>query len=113
MKTTEVPAATATVPSTGPMTVPKIAEANTDPSISPRRSRGEIAITQASPPPQMQPQAIPWMNRRPSRAAKSEPNPKATVAPVNSSRPTTVVRRTPARVAIQPPSSDPGSIPAG
>ena len=41
------------------------------------------------------------------------PNPNATIATVNRSKPTTVVRRTPARVAIHPPSSEPGSMPAG
>ena len=111
--TTSVPAATASVPSSGPTSVPKIAEANTDPSISPRWSRGEIAITHARPPAQMQPHAIPWTKRSPSRPMMSEPNPNATIEPVNSSKPTTVVRRTPARVAIHAPSSEPGIMPAG
>jgi len=61
----------------------------------------------------MQPHAIPWTNRSPSSTAMSEPNPNATIEAVNSSRPTTVVRRTPVRVAIHPPSSEPGIMPAG
>ena len=40
-------------------------------------------------------------------------NPKGTIETVNINNATTTVRRTPARVAIQPPSSEPGIWPAG
>ena len=57
--TTPVPIATASVPTIGPSNVPKIAEPNTEPSTSPRRSGVVIATTQVSPPAQMQPHAAP------------------------------------------------------
>jgi hypothetical protein len=88
-------------------------EASTDPSTSPRRALGAIAITHASAALQMQPDATPWMNRKPPSTAMLEPNPNGAIAAVKSSRPATVVRRTPALVAIQPPRSEPGTVPAG
>jgi hypothetical protein len=111
--TSSVPSATASVPSTGPSRVPKIAAPITEPRTSPRRSREVTAITQVRPPPQMQPQAAPCTKRSTSSVTMSVPKPNAAIAAANISRPTRVVRRTPVRVAIQPPSSAPGTMPAG
>ena len=61
----------------------------------------------------MQPHAAPWTKRRRSSVAIPVANPNGMIETVNMKRPTTVVRRTPARVAIQPPSSEPGIMPAG
>ena len=112
-KTISVPTATASVPTIGPSSVPKTAAAITEPSTSPRRSRGTSAITHARPPLHMQPHAAPWTNRSRSSVAISLANPNGMIETVNIRRPTIVVRRTPARVAIQPPSSAPGIMPAG
>ena len=71
------------------------------------------AITQVSPPAQMQPHAAPCTKRSASSVAMSVANPNGTIETVNISSATTVVLRTPARVAIQPPSSEPGIWPAG
>ena len=111
--TTSVPAATATVPSTGPTSVPKIAEASTDPSIWPRCSRGEIAITHARPPAQTQPHAIPWTNRSPSSTDDVGAEPERDDRAGEQQQADDRCAPHPARVAIHAPSSEPGIIPAG
>ena len=101
------------MPSTGPISVPKMAAPMTEPSIAPRRSRGATVMTQVRPPPQMKPQPAPWMKRSASSVTMLVAKPKPAIETANSSSPMIVVRRTPARVAIQAPISEPGMIPAG
>ena len=83
----------------------------TEPMTAPRRSRGATAMAQARPPPQIRPLAAPWAMRSRSNRTRSSVKPKAAAVTAKAIRPLIVVRRTPARDAVQPPISDPGMIP--
>ena len=107
------PSSAASAPSTGPNSEPTIATPIAEPISSPRRSRGASPISHPSAPAQVIAPATPCTKRAVSSTTRLSPNANTTLVTAISARPTSVVGRTPARAASQPPGSAPRNVPAG
>ena len=111
-KTSSRLVAVANAPITGPSCTPKIAAPSAPPSTSPRRSRGTVLASHASPAAHEHAPPIPWTKRAASSSGALRA--KANVRPDTdiSVSPSRTVGLHPTRAASQPAGSAPSSVPA-
>ena len=107
-----VPTASAKAPTAGPSNAPKMAAPIAVPSISPRRSRGVPATSQASEPAQEIALPNPCASRASPSSAAEPAKPNAMLANAMSTSPATTARRGPKRAAAIPPGIAPMSAPS-
>ncbi len=112
LKTSSVPTSAARAPSAGPIRAPATAVPRAVPITDPRRSGGELTISQVRAPDQIRAPAIPWLKRAASSSAASLPKPKTTLESPSSPSPASTVRRGPARLASRPAGNEASSVPA-